>query len=50
MNAKYEVVLIEVQGQSKVVNFADHDIFSSYFAWLKFLATIKEFGYKVTAV
>ena len=50
MNAKYKVVLIEVQGQSKVVNFADTDIFSSYIAWLKFLVTIKEFGYKVTAV
>ena len=47
---KYKVVIIEVQGQSKIVNFADTDIFSSYFAWLKFLATIKEFGYKVTAV
>ena len=50
MNAKYKVVLIEVQGQSKIVNFADTDTFSSYFAWLRFLATIKEFGYKVTAV
>ena len=50
MNAKYKVVLIEVQGQSKVVNFAYTDIFSSYFGWLRFLATIKEFGYKVTAV
>ena len=50
MNAKYKVVLIEVQGQSKVVNFADTDIFSSYFGWLRFLATIKEFGYKVTVV
>ena len=47
---KYKVVLIEVQGQSKVVNFAYTDIFSSYFAWLRFLALIKEFGYKVTAV
>ena len=50
MNVKYKVVLIEVQGQSKVVNFADNDIFSSYFGWLRFLATIKEFGYKVTVV
>ena len=50
MNAKYKVVLIEVQGQSKIVNFADTYTFSSYFAWLKFLATIKEFGYKVNAV
>ena len=47
---KYEVVNIEIQGKSKVVNFADTDIFSSYFAWLKFLSTIKEFGYKVTVV
>ena len=50
MSAKYEVVNIEIQGQSKIVNFADTDTFSSYFAWLRFLATIKEFGYKVTAV
>lgn len=47
---KYEVVNIEIQGQSKIVNFADTDIFSSYFAWLRFLSTIKECGYKVTAV
>ena len=47
---KYEVVIIEIQGQSKVVNFAHTDTFSSYFAWLRFLATIKEFWYKVTAV
>ena len=50
MNAKYEVVNIEIQGQSKVVNFADTDIFSSYFAWLRFLAILKEFGYKVQAI
>ena len=50
MEAKYKVVNIVIQGQSKVVNFADTDTFSSYFAWLRFLATIKEFGYKVTAV
>ena len=50
MNAKYKVVIIEVQGQSKMVNFVDTDTFSSYFAWLRFLVTIKEFGYKVTAV
>ena len=49
MNAKYEVVNIEIQGQSKIVCFADTDIFSSYFGWLRFLATIKEFGYKVNA-
>ena len=48
--SKYEVVKIEIQGQSKIVCFADTDIFSSYFGWLRFLATIKEFGYKVTAV
>ena len=46
---KYKVVIIEVQGRSKIVNFADTDIFSSYFGWLRFLATIKEFGYKVNA-
>ena len=50
MNAKYEVVNIEIQGQSKTIYFADTDIFSSYFGWLRFLATIKEFGYKVNAV
>lgn len=50
MNAKYEVVNIEIQGQSKIVNFADTDIFSSYFAWLRFLAILKEFGYKVQAI
>ena len=47
---KYEVVNIEIQGQRKIIYFADTDIFSSYFGWLRFLATIKEFGYKVTAV
>ena len=50
MNAKYEVVNIEIEGQSKTVCFADHDIFDSYIGWLRFLATIKEFGYKVQAV
>ena len=50
MNAKYKTVLIEVQGQSKVVNFANTDIFTSYIGWLRFLALIKEFGYKVTVV
>ena len=49
MNAKYEVVNIEIQGKSKIIYFADTDIFSSYFGWLRFLATIKEFGYKVNA-
>ena len=50
MNAKYEVVNIEIQGQSKIIYFADTDIFSSYFGWLRFLATIKEFGYKVQPI
>ena len=49
MSAKYEVVNIEIHGQSKTIYFADTDIFSSYFDWLRFLATIKEFGYKVNA-
>ena len=49
MNAKYEVVNIEIDGKSKTVCFADTYIFSSYFGWLRFLATIKEFGYKVQA-
>ena len=49
MNAKYEVVTIEVENKIKTVYFADTDIFSSYFGWLRFLATIKEFGYKVNA-
>ena len=49
MNAKYEVVNIEIQGQSKIICFADTECFSSYFGWLRFLATIKEFGYKVNA-
>ena len=47
---KYEVVNIEIQGKSKIIYFADTDIFGSYFAWLRFLTTIREFGYKVTAV
>ena len=50
MNAKYEVVNIEIDGKSKIIYFADTDIFSSYLGWLRFLATIKEFGYKVNAV
>ena len=50
MNAKYEVVNIEIQGQSKIIYIADTDIFSSYFGWLRFLATIKEFGYKVQSI
>ena len=50
MNAKYKVVIIEIQGKSKTIYFADTDVFSSYVGWLRFLATIKEFGYKVTAV
>ena len=50
MNAKYKTVLIEVQGQSKIVNFADTDVFSSYYAWLRCLAKIRQLGYKVIAV
>lgn len=50
MNVKYEVVNIEINGQSKTIYFADTECFSSYFGWLRFLATIKEFGYKITAV
>jgi hypothetical protein len=50
MNVKYEVVSIEINGQSKTIYFADTECFSSYFGWLRFLATIKEFGYKITAV
>ena len=52
MGAKYEVVKIEIQGQTKTVWFADvHvDIFSSYYDWLRCLAVIRQCGYKVTAV
>ena len=50
MNAKYEVVKIEIQGITKVVWFADVDIFDSYIGWLRCLATIRQCGYKVTAV
>lgn len=50
MDVKYEVVSIEINGQSKTIYFADTECFSSYFGWLRFLATIKEFGYKITAV
>lgn len=50
MNVKYEVVNIEINGQSKTIYFADTECFSSYFGWLRFLATIKEFGYKINAV
>ena len=50
MNAKYEVVNIEIQGKSKIVCFDNTDIFSSYISWLRFLALIKEFGYKVNAI
>ena len=47
---KYEVVNIEIQGISKIVYFADTECFSSYIGWLRFLAIIKEFGYKVNAI
>ena len=50
MNAKYEVVNIEIKGISKIVHFADTECFNSYIGWLRFLATIKEFGYKVNAI
>ena len=47
---KYEVVIIEIQCLKTKVCFSDTYIFTSYIGWLRFLATIKEFGYKVTAV
>lgn len=50
MKAKYEVVNIEIKGQSKTVCFAGTDIFSSYFGWLRCLAVLKEFGYKVRVI
>ena len=50
MDAKYEVVNIEIQGKSKIVHFADTECFNSYIGWLRFLAIIKEFGYKVNAI
>lgn len=50
MKAKYEVVNIEIKGQSETVCFADTDIFSSYFGWLRCLVILKEFGYKVQAI
>ena len=47
---KYETVNIEIQELKTKVCFSDTYIFTSYFGWLRFLATIKEFGYKVEAV
>lgn len=47
---KYEVVNIEIQEFKAKVCFSDNYIFTSYVGWLRFLATIKEFGYKVEVV
>ena len=47
---KYEVVNIEIQEFKAKVCFSDTDVFNSYICWLRFLATIKEFGYKVEVV
>lgn len=47
---KYETVNIEIQEFKTKVCFSDTDIFTSYIGWLRFLATIKEFGYKVEVV
>ena len=47
---KYEIVNLEIQGLKMKVCFSDTYIFTSYFGWLRFLATIKEFGYKVNAI
>ena len=47
---KYEVVNIEIQELKTKVCFSDTYIFTSYIGWLRFLSTIKEFGYKVTVV
>ena len=47
---KYEVVSIEIQGLKMKVCFSDTYIFKSYIGWLRFLATIKRFGYKAEAV
>ena len=43
---KYEVVNIEIQGLKTKVCFSDTAIFTSYISWLRFLATIRQFGYK----
>ena len=50
MGAKYENVIIEIKGISKIVHFANTECFNSYIGWLRFLAIIKEFGYKVNAI
>ena len=47
---KYEVVNLEIQGLKMKVCFSDTYIFKSYIGWLRFLATIKKFGYKVNAI
>ena len=47
---KYETVYIEIQCLKTKVCFSDTCIFTSYIGWLRFLATIKECGYKVTVV
>ena len=47
---KYEVVSIEIQDLKTKVCFSDNYLFSSYISWLRFLATIKKFGYKAEAV
>ena len=47
---KYEVVNIEIQELKMKVCFSDTDIFTSYVGWLRFLATIKKFGYKAESV
>ena len=47
---KYEIVNLEIQGLKMKVCFSDTYIFKSYIGWLRFLATIKKFGYKAEAV
>lgn len=47
---KYETVNIQIQEFKTKVCFSDNYLFSSYISWLRFLATIKKFGYKAEAV
>ena len=47
---KYEIVNLEIQELKMKVCFSDTDIFTSYVGWLRFLATIRKFGYKAEAV
>ena len=47
---KYEIVNLEIQGIKMKVCFTDTSIFRTYISWLRFLATIKKFGYKAEAV